>query len=496
MRTTAQLLTILFVCLAGCWLLDREVGSRPTLISGEIVDWGTGQPAPYTDVRIARLNFSQVVARTDKRGQFAFSGPKGPGVYFLFAGSPRYGRLLQTTFGQTIVAYRAGQHIRKVVIPAIPATELSGHVYATDGHPLSGCNVSGFTPDNSDSHKSVELQARIAQAFTYHIAQADDPNKFIEVETDRTDSHGAYTFKRLGADRYFVLARCLEPGTGGENSPFSWEPTAYPQENSIATAQQIVLLPGEHRSGIDLRMQRKRSYVLEGKVMFSDHSAPKPWPQAIYGHDLQMFRSDRALTSTWIGQEACDWNANAGAIRCHSLFPGTYTLYFDISGGPGAFHMQTQFAEVSYTIRSTAKQLPLMVQLHNVPESRYLELKTGSSGTLDLRKVCESAEEGRPAIQVLAWGHGHAGGACYYMTFRNDTRLPLPEDKYIVNAFEAAFVPRHSSYLGENSKFEALLMQHGISVHIRDGQTSEPNLPVASTEEQINTALDSLRSAR
>lgn len=63
------------------------------------------------------------------------------------------------------------------------------------------------------------------------------------------------------------------------------------------------------------------------------------------------------------------------------------------------------------------------------------------------------------------------------MTFRNDTRLRLPEDKYNVNAFEAAFVERHfSSYLGRSSKVDALLMQQGASVYIHNGQTSEPVL--------------------
>ena len=62
-----------------------------------------------------------------------------------------------------------------------------------------------------------------------------------------------------------------------------------------------------------------------------------------------------------------------------------------------------------------------------------------------------------------------------------------------MNALEASFVARHSSSRGENSKFEALLMQHGTSLHIRAGQTSEPVLPVLTTKELINIALNSLQ---
>ncbi len=86
----------------------------------------------------------------------------------------------------------------------------------------------------------------------------------------------------------------------------------------------------------------------------------------------------------------------------------------------------------TYTLQATAKQLPLTVQLHNAPEWQYLKPKTDPSGTLDLRKVCAAAPDGRPAIQVLAWGHGQAGGACYYMMFWNNTQLHLPEDQYKV----------------------------------------------------------------
>jgi hypothetical protein len=271
---------------------------------------------------------------------------------------------------------------------------------------------------------------------------------------------------------------------------------AYPWADSIAGAQEIVLLPGEHRLGIDFHMHRKRSYVLEGKVTFSDRSAPKPSTEAIYSHDLQMFRTDRGLTSTWLGKETCDWNANAGTFRCYSLLPGTYTLYFNLSGGPGtAWNVPMQFAKASYTIQATARQLPLTVQLQNLPD-RHLERKTGPSGILDLRKVCAIAKDGRAAIEVLAWGHNHSGGACYYMTLKDDTRLPLPEDKYNVNAFEAAFIERHFSlHVGRTSKVEALLMQHGIPVYIHGGQTSEPGSTVVSAEEQINMALASLRPA-
>ena len=474
MRIAAQFLALFLLCLAGCWLLDRVVRSRSLLISGKVIDWNTGQPVPDTEVRGLR---SPVVARTDAHGEFTLAAPT-PKVYFLFASAPRYGRLLQTTFGQTVVVYRPGARVRDVVIPAIPATELSGHVYGADGQPISGCDVSAITRDNGSSDKQR------GRAFGEGSPRDDDPNKFIDVEGVQTGPDGSYTFQRLGADRYFVLARCRERVHSREAPRFVWEPMAYPQATSIAQAQEILLFPGDHRSGVDFHMRRKRSYAFEGKVIFSDGSAPKPW--AIYDHDLRILRSDRALTSTRLGYEECNWNASTGMFRCYSLLPGTYTLYFDLSGI--TFNMPIQFARVCYTVQARARQEPLTVQLHNIPRGQSQTAKTGSSGVLDLRKVCGAAASDKPQIQVLSWGQSHAGGACYFMSFFGNTRLSLPEGTYTVNAFEAS--------ARGSSKFEAVLMQRGVRVHIRAEQKSEPVLPVLSTSDLIDIGLESLRAGR
>jgi hypothetical protein len=367
------------------------------LISGKVIDWSTGQPVADTEVSKYEPNSSRVVARTDAHGAFTFVAPT-PDVYFLFASAPRYGRLLQTTFGQTVAVYRSGARVRDVVIPAIPATGLSGHVYGTNGQPISGCDVSAIT--------RVSVQGD--QPFREGSPRGEDPNKFIDVERAETGPDGSYTFQRLGADRYFVLARCRELVHSEKHAGFVWEPMVYPQVTSIAQAQEILLFPGDHRSGVDFRMQRKRSYAFEGKVVFSDGSAPKPW--AIYVHDLRILRSDRALTSTWLGYEECNWNASTGTFRCYSLLPGTYTLYFDLSGM--TFNMPIQAGRVSYTVQAKAQQQPLTVQLHNIPRGQSQTPKTGPSGVLDLRKVCGAAASDKPQIQVLSWGHSHATAAC------------------------------------------------------------------------------------
>jgi hypothetical protein len=265
LRTAVQLLLILAGCLVACGVLSLSRRSLPGLISGQVIDWQTGQPVSDIEVRADELNFSKVVARTDVHGHFRFQPQDSPRVYFLFASSSRYGRLLQATWGQTVVLYRKGQQVRDVVIPAIPAAELSGRVYGNDGQPISGCSVSALT-GTSHFDLSTDLQVRGVHTITpFDLAQADDPNQLMEVESGKTDGNGLYVFHRLGADRYFVLARCQEAQTPRKNLPFIWEPMLYPNVNSIASAQAILLLPGDHRAGIDFHMQRKRACTLEGK---------------------------------------------------------------------------------------------------------------------------------------------------------------------------------------------------------------------------------------
>jgi uncharacterized protein YydD (DUF2326 family) len=78
--------------------------------------------------------------------------------------------------------------------------------------------------------------------------------------------------------------------------------------------------------------------------------------------------------------------------------------------------------------------------------------------------------------------------------FHGSTRLSLPKDYHTVNAFEAAFVRRGRSYLGDSSKFEAALMQQGTRIQVDVGQTSQPKLRVLKTSELIDVALTSVRA--
>jgi hypothetical protein len=394
-----------------------------------------------------------------------------------------------------MVLHRGREQITGIVIPAIPATELSGRVYASDGTPISGCYVSALTRDTRLNPRANLQLERMSTTVASDLAEADDTQKFLEIETVRTGENGMFIFHRLGADKYFVLARCKSPAARARADHHAWIPMIYPDATSIAGAREILLLPGDRKGDIDFHLQRRRTYDLAGKMVFSDHSAPKPWPQAIYSQDLFVVRSDRSLTSSsWLAQEPCEMNANAGTFRCDGLLPGEYTFYFEIEPALGSSRNITpQAAKVSYRVPNATHE-PLKVQFQSLPGGgiRTQKAYRGHGGILDFGKVCAGAPNGRPAIQVLALGHGYATAACDRMLFWQHTTITLPKDRYRIEAFEAAFVD--NSYLGYSSKFEAVLAQQGTFADVDIGRTLEPSLPLLTTSQLISIALNSLRT--
>jgi len=479
-RTSTQLATLLLLCGSLCWLLSRPNPADTILVSGQMIDWSTGLPAANADLDINRPGYYFSVARTNAHGYFQVALPYAPAAFFFSAAPPRYGTLLQTRFGKSIVALRKGEKFRNLILPAIPSTELSGHIYDTEDHPLSGCYVSALTRVDVNPRKSVTLDQWGTQDYSDNLLEADDPAKFIVVEHLGTAKDGSFHFTTLGADRCFLLTRC-DHATGSS----WWKPAFYPAANSLNDAQEILLHPGERRSGFDFHLARGKTYPFEGKLILSDGSAPKHPPETM----AAVFRADRTLTSTYPGREDCE--ASTGNVRCGSLLAGTYTLYVTVP--ERLWPHSSEFAKISFTVPSKNSQ-PMTIHLHSVPDSVETHSPEGvPHGVLDLRQTCDIAVDQVPAIEVMAWGRGHSARICPYMLFR-PREIPLPPDTYTVNAFEQAFMHgSYRNYLGDSEKVEALLMKHGSSVQIKTGQTRHPNLPLLSTSQIISIALAYLR---
>jgi hypothetical protein len=492
-RTPLQITAILCVCLFSTWLLNRYTYTSPPVISGIVIDWRTQGPAAFARVLVAGPNTPNQETRTDAHGRFQLEAPGAPEAMFLYPEQPRYGRLLQTTFGATVFVYRKGEQVHDVVIPAFPTTEVSGRVHGDDGKAVAGCFVSAVTRAAA-SQFGMDLQGSgWRKVMPDDLAEAADPMHLEDVDWAQTDSEGRYALRRLGADRYYVLTRCdVNPWTAAAQKRV-WQPMFYPDAATISQAKEVVLLPGDHCAGIDFHLRQRTAYGLKGSIRSNDGSAWKS--TAFYSQDLVAVRSDEALGSTWLGKEACQIYANDGAFRCSALLPDTYTFYFRVENGI------TQTATFRYTV-SGPTVIPVEVQLRRPPNDgiETYAAYAGPAGTLDVQRVCEQNLDEQRSINVLVWGPGRAVGPCSWMLFRSSflhgkPNLSLPPGDYTVNAVQATFKPDHS-YLGSSAKFESILMQHGTHVHIETRRTTEPNLPVLRTSELIDVALRYLRTGQ
>lgn len=453
-----------------------------------MIDWSTGKPAAHANLSIDAINFSRREVRTDAQGRFQFNLPRED-IFFLSASPPRYGLLVQTRFGNTVVAMRKGEKFRNLIIPAIPATQLSGHVLDSDGHPLLGCSVSAVSREDVNPRKSVELNWLGFPVHSRLPWEDDDPNKFYLAEETQTAADGSFNFKRIGADRFFLLTRCQIRDAITQKLDSWWQPVFYPAATSLKEAHEILLLPGQHRTGFDFHLARPRTYRLEANPVGSDGSTVDP-----FSGEVKVFRADRSLTSTQLGYEDCALNYQTGRILCPALLPGKYTLY--IQALEQRWTDTLASAKVDFTVVPKDNQR-LTIQLHRVPENvRRRSLTEGPHGELNLNPPCEISADQTPAILVLAWGAGHSARLCTVSLIEKTMLMPLPPDTYTLNAIEYSFELRGNlrSRTGEGKKFESLLMSHGTAVRIQPGQTSTPpDLPLLRTSQLIDIALAYLR---
>lgn len=483
MRRAIEMLLLLFACAGISFLLHWFIISRPARISGTVVDWATGLPAPGVMVRLKDLNGSREVATTDARGRFTATLPRVRWTNLLFAEDPRFGSLLQSTFGRAVAIYGPGERHSNIVVPAIPATGLSGHVYAEDSStPLPGCEVWAM------------------------IEQPDQAPRFQHVSVETTDRQGAFRFTRLGADRYFVLVRCHRYLPGEQKgyadvapvpwkSRNSWEPMLYPQAASFDQAKAIVLFPGDERREIDFHLRSVPQYSLYGNVnaIFSDRSRRLPWPRIASLSDLKAFSVDPALAAIAPYGEACDWSPRAGDFHCDFLSPGVYELTFGLSFGYSLNgkdpRPDPQIAKVKFEVKpGSHSPAPLTVELQKAQFQPGPKPPVPETGYLHLQRFCPTEiKEGW--INVFSWGPATQRLSTFGgKTCAEDKTWPIAAGQYTVFASQADYFGARG-----NSAIRGILRQHGSDVWIRAGSTSQLSIPVWRTEDIIRWALDSLR---
>lgn len=296
-------------------------------IIGTVTDSITRLPVKKADVNAIPSGnttpFRQTFASTDANGVFTLEGvPKGS--YMLIVTHQSYGTPSRTP----TVEVRAGEDTR-VAIALPPTPIVSGRIVDEDGDPMHGCLV--------HARPAAHLERETGNGFS--------------------DENGEYRMHGLAAGKYFFEAQCMEqpftprPFSSGPDPPPA---TGYPRQlfplaPDLKSAQEVTLVAGVEKSGIDFRMRPAPVTVVRGSLAGPD------WRTASAGLNAMLVPD---------GQRQGEYppaalDPDKGTFEFHRVFPGSYDVVAIASGQ----------STVSAVTRIEVKDRPVEVVLNPVHAS-------------------------------------------------------------------------------------------------------------------------------
>ena len=218
-------------------------------VSGQVVDRPTGEPLRKTNLILqtsSGRDRKTYAVRSNSEGRFVFRDVAA-GSYRLSA--ERFGYIRQQfnprddSSGMTL-KLRAGQQLTDLRFELTPQGVITGRVLDEDGDPLHRVSVRLLRYEYSWGRRMFGV--------TTHT---------------QTDDIGEYRLGQIPPGRYYVQAganarnRWVMPGDVG------YLPTLYPQAHEPSTSTPLVVRPGQHLQGIDIRMRQDRMYAVRGVVL-------------------------------------------------------------------------------------------------------------------------------------------------------------------------------------------------------------------------------------
>ncbi len=302
---------VLFCYLVSSITMAAQNAALKGSISGSVLEAGSGSPIAAADVYVSPGGKS---AQTDAKGNYEVRD-LAAGAYKLSVYSDRG----QGPHGTKSVRLTEGQDLT-VDFRLTPKASISGRVLDENGEAVPGVRVA--------------LVAREYRLGTM---------RHVYARISETDDRGQYELKGIEPGlSYLVEAKKetlklssisdapIDPALRKKTT----QPTWYPDSDSLDAAQVLVLQPGEHREGMDIRLKRSVSYCLDG-VLGANHG-PAPLNFSIaeleptYG-----FSGDQGLFAVSpYGAAGPD-----GRIRLCNLHTGVYriTAYDGANAGPTFF---------------------------------------------------------------------------------------------------------------------------------------------------------------
>lgn len=304
------------------------------VIRGRVVEQDTGQPVPRVLVMLMSAALrrpqgeSRVQAETDADGHYEFTSlPAGEYMLSARPGDLRATHLPQA-FGGTApsdwgrlqrprpIELADGEVFEDANLALRRALAIEGRVFNDYGEPMAGL--------------SVQVRA----------AGTGQPVGFAGSFSFSSDDRGAYRIYGLPPGSYIVCAVPRSMGPAPPGADTRYVETCHPTALTEADAQSVIVSTGDV-SGVDIRLQRSRTYTVSGMAI---DSAGAPLLRA----QVSLTRFDRSGTTGSGVQVDAD-----GRFVVRGLAPGEYGIRADTwrPRGPGeAPDAEREVAFVSFRI--------------------------------------------------------------------------------------------------------------------------------------------------
>jgi hypothetical protein len=484
MRSSRDLVLATLGIIAAVGALHYWRISRPSQISGTVVEVITGRPVPNVRVRPKFMNGHGEGVFTDSRGRFTLPVSVPSWISGIFVDGPHHAGLFGKILGRESHSFRQGEQDSGVIVPAIPAAELSGKVHDDHGRPIAGCEVELLRP------RHVYGPLRLVAA-----------NRTVSAGPG-----GEYRFTRADAGVYYLLADCnglsipSRLPVGRQRFPKQqkvWAKMLYPHADNLSDAKPVIAMPGQRIGGLDFRLTRTVGYLVQGRFVWRDGDVPQQLD--LYSNDFSATKIDLGLEPNQTTNSRCGWNTYSGDFKCIHMTRGNYRLMMTISPiwiEADRGHRQRENDQGGETVLHVGDTPPKPVvlemrKLHPLAdggeqkrtiETGWLNIRLSGCGSHEVRQMTYQIWDntGRPASVVSTPSQG-----------RHAWQRELKPGRYRVSAVCRA-------YWGwfDNSYLDEVLAATGTPLQVRSGLTTELAVRARGTEEIYSAAVAYLARQR
>ena len=282
-------------------------------VSGQVFNGISGEPLGKATVRLRRTDAPpggggparSYSAGSDAGGRFTIANV-APGKYRITATRTGF---VDAEYGSrdpqrpgTVQSLDARQQLTGIVFRMTPHGVITGRIVDQDGEPMQSLTV---------------------EAFRYRYTQGR--KQLASYGGDTTNDIGEYRVYGLPPGRYYIGVspqRNFRNAGGGERQEEEYVTTFYPGTTEAAAAAPVDIGPGTQLRGFDMRMARRHTVRVSGRV--TDSSGTGCGRTMVF-----LVPAQAPAPGTMRRTAGVDRN---GAFEIRGVTPGSYTLVAGVAG--------------------------------------------------------------------------------------------------------------------------------------------------------------------